>query len=118
MSEIDEFVEREFELKQQLPFGEWLRHIRNSHMELLRLLRGLPARHIKTVVEVVAESGLGRAQRSIYELDTECRRIIVDTVHEDVRGFIDSEDLEPIQINGKFIGNGDATGIARLGEGM
>lgn len=49
---LDEFVQREFELKEKLPFGEWLRHIKQSHMELLRLLRDGPKREHEIRVEV------------------------------------------------------------------
>lgn len=38
-TELEEFVLRELELKQSLPFGEWIRHTRTSHMQLLELVQ-------------------------------------------------------------------------------
>ena len=38
MSKMNDFVSREIKLRSQMTFGEWIRHIRHSHDELLSLL--------------------------------------------------------------------------------
>ena len=82
MDEIDRFVQRELELKETLPFGDWLRHIKQSHVDLLRLLRDGPKREGALSVEVFHRDAIGRPKCSVYALPQGCQRVLVDPDRE------------------------------------
>jgi len=76
------FVQRELELRRQyedgrLPFGDWLKHIRHSYDDLLRILTGESAEGT-TAIEIFFMDGTEPFSRT-YDIPASCRRIIVNT---------------------------------------
>jgi hypothetical protein len=82
---IQDFVRREIALKQSMTFGEWLRHIRHSHDDLLRLLTGEADSSTVEVTMVVSPSTAHSCT-----LPKGCARILIDARCEPiiVRGFL------------------------------
>lgn len=110
------FVQKELELRRQysegkLSFGDWLKHIRVSHDELLRLLTGEMDEGV-TRLDVLTNKAL-----TTYHVPAMCRRIVVQTYPEDsVCGFaetIDGDVQMPATVAGEW-----ASGLhGFIGEG-
>jgi hypothetical protein len=118
MSALDDFVDREIELKNKLPFGEWLRHIRESHVELLRLLAaGNRPRPVE--VDVVYRGDMGDQAALTFSLPPDCVRIVVDAdpSHPRVRGFSPTGDLAGWrQVEGSLVSHESGPMIADGGR--
>jgi hypothetical protein len=88
VSELEEFVRRELELKRTLPFRDWLRHAVGNYETVLHMLITSPKPDRPLRVEVLDRKGDGLTV-AVYELPGDCRRALVDVqqVQGSVWGF-------------------------------
>jgi hypothetical protein len=107
VSELEEFVNRELELKRTLPFRDWLRHIKDSHERLCQMVRAGQRIDKPLRVEVMEyKPGVG-ITISTYELPAECRRVVIDVqkIYGTVYGFCQTDTPgQDRQVNGHFKG--------------
>jgi hypothetical protein len=88
---LDEFMNRELELWRkresgELGYGDWLRHISESHVRLLQLVQSGPAPGYPILVEVMRHREDGQYDLVTFELPNDIRRIVVQPL--DNRGAV------------------------------
>ncbi len=105
-AELEAFVKREFELKKTMTFGEWIRHVKDSHEQLLRLVAAAPVVPSPLRVEVLRHNTDGSSTITTYELPCDARRVIVDV--DEVFGTVwafrpTSDPTQHKQVNGQLV---------------
>jgi hypothetical protein len=105
-AELEAFVKREFELKRTMTFGEWIRHVKDSHEQLLHLVAAAPVVPSPLRVDVLRHNKDGSSTITTYELPCDARRVIVDV--DEVFGTVwafrqTSDPTQHKQVNGQLV---------------
>jgi hypothetical protein len=103
--ELEDLARRELELKKTLPFGEWLRHIKDSHEQLCRLVLAGGKIDRSLQVEIIFNGPDGYGKRVVtFKIASDCETVLVDAEALSVRGFRENTDQDGLeQINGELL---------------
>jgi hypothetical protein len=115
-AELEAFVKREFELKRTMTFGEWIRHVKDSHEQLLRLVATVPVRTPPVQIEFTRHREDGACILTVYELPADVRRILVDgdEVTGKVWGFrLDTDSQREEHVSSKQLSSGFCIVVAQ-----
>lgn len=76
--ELETIVAEEFRLKETLPFGAWLRHVRDNHMALCETIRAKRPLPKSLTVDLLTLGKDSPMIRTTCELPNDCHRIVID----------------------------------------